>query len=437
MENFSNGETKMLFKDVFYADENFAPKTGSVLVIDTKIAWVGEGVPEGYLGKIYDGRGKVLLPGFYNTHCHVPMVLLRGLGEGLPLDRWLFEAVFPFEAKLTPEDIYWAAMLGISEMVRSGIVSFTDMYFHTSHIARAVDESGVKMNSCNAMTAFSPSDYRTMRAFRDCESVRKHAATLRHGRIIADAGIHGEYTSYPEIVSDVAAYAKENGMRMQLHLSETQKEHEECKARRGVTPAAYFERLGVFDAPTTAAHCVWVEDSDIEILRAKAVTAAHCPSSNLKLGSGIAPVWKMRQAGVNVGIGTDGASSNNNLNGLEEINLASILQRGANLDPSCMDIATTLRMACENGARSQGRDDCGSIKAGNRADLVMFSMEAPHLQPAADPIANVLYAAQASDVCLTMVDGKVLYRYGEFLTIDIERVIAEVNAAQQRILASL
>jgi 5-methylthioadenosine/S-adenosylhomocysteine deaminase len=322
-------------------------------------------------------------------------------------------------------------------MIRSGIVSFTDMYFHTAYISRAVDEAGMKMNSCNPMTAFSPEDYKATRAFRDCESMRKHAATLRHGRIVADAGVHGEYTSYPEIVADVAAYARENNMRLQLHLSETQKEHEGCKARHGVTPAAYFERLGAFDTPTTAAHCVWVEDEDIEIMRAKGVTAAHCPSSNLKLGSGIAPVWKMHEAGVNVAIGTDGASSNNNLNGLEEINLACLLHRGINRDPACMDIATTLRMACENGAKAQGREDCGSIKAGNRADLVMFSMDAPHLQPAADPIANVLYSAQASDVCLTMVDGKVLYRYGEFLTIDIERVTAEVNAAYQRIMGSL
>jgi 5-methylthioadenosine/S-adenosylhomocysteine deaminase len=145
----------------------------------------------------------------------------------------------------------------------------------------------------------------------------------------------------------------------------------------------------------------------------------------------------MHEAGVNVAIGTDGASSNNNLNGLEEISLACLVQRGANRDPACMDIATTLKMACENGAKAQGRDDCGAIKAGNRADLVMFSMDAPHLQPVADPIANVLYSAQASDVCLTMVDGKVLYRYGEFLTIDIERVTAEVNAAHQRIMGSL
>jgi 5-methylthioadenosine/S-adenosylhomocysteine deaminase len=145
----------------------------------------------------------------------------------------------------------------------------------------------------------------------------------------------------------------------------------------------------------------------------------------------------MHLAGVNVSIGTDGASSNNNLNGLEEVNLACFLKRGVNRDPACMDIATTLKMACENGARAQGRDDCGCIKPGNRADLVMYSMDAPHLQPVANPIANVLYSAQASDVCLTMVDGKVLYRYGEFLTIDIERVAAEVYASHQRIMSSL
>ncbi len=427
----------MLFKDICYADENFADQSGSVLVEDGVITWIGSGAPPDYAGEIYDGRGKELLPGFYNTHCHVPMVLLRGVGEGLPLHRWLNEAVFPFEGKLTAEAVHTGSLLGIAEMLKSGIVSFTDMYFFTEQIARAVDETGIKANICNAVLAFSPVSYSSTREYADNEAVRRLAKSFAHGRIIADTGVHAEYTSFPEIVREVAAYAKENNMRMHVHLSETQKEHEEGKARRDMTPAAYFESLGVFDVPTTAAHCVWVEDPDIEILRAKGVTVSHNPSSNLKLGSGVAPVLKMLAAGVNVGIGTDGAASNNNLNGIEEVNLACYLQRGANLAPDSLRISEVLKMAGENGAKSQGRPDCGRIKIGCRADLVVFDLEQPHLQPVISPLANVLYSANSGDVRLTMVDGKVLYKDGEFLTIDIEKTISDAKSAQKKILQSL
>lgn len=429
----------MLFKNISYVDESFGTKTGSILIKDGKIGWIGKDAPPDYTGEIYDGNNKMLLPGFYNVHCHVPMTLLRGYGEGLPLDRWLNEKIFPFEEKLTAEAVYWGSLIGIAEMLKSGVVSFTDMYFFLESIVKAVDESGIKANISNAAAAFSD-DVRLMdtRAGQESKWLCDHVKTLEHDRIICDAALHAEYTSNPNMVRQVAEFAKENKLRMHVHISETVLEHEACKARRGgLTPVQYLAGHGLLDSPTTAAHCVAVEDCDTDILLEKGVTVAHCPSSNLKLGSGIAPIWKLHKAGVNIGIGTDGAASNNNLNELEEVNLASILQRGALRDPMCMDIASTLQMAASNGAKSQGREDCGRIKVGNRADLIVFDMDKPHLQPVFDSLSNVLYAAQASDICLTMVDGKVLYKDGELLTIDIEKAVAEARSAQRHILSQL
>lgn len=429
----------MLFKDIGYTDESFESKTGSILVEGEKITWIGSGVPDGYRGEIYDGKSKMLLPGFYNIHCHVPMVLLRGYGEGLPLDRWLNERMFPFEGKLESDDIYWASLLGMAEMLKSGIMSFTEMYFCTESIAKAVDECGMKANISNAAIAFSDDiKYMSTRSGQETVRLSQIARGLGHGRVICDASLHAEYTCTENLAREVAQYAREHGLRMHVHVSETTSEHEAAKARRGGrTPARFLADCGLFDVPATAAHCVWVEDSDLDIFVEKGVTVAHCPSSNLKLGSGIAPIVKMRGAGVNVGIGTDGAASNNNLNGLEEVNLASLLQKGINQDPLCMGMAETLRIACENGAKSQGRPDCGSIKIGNRADLIVFDLDNPNMQPAFDPLANALYAANASDICLTMVDGKVLYKNGELLTIDIEKATAEARRSQARVISQL
>lgn len=428
----------MLYKDICYVDENFETSQGNIFVIDGKISQISKESPEAYSGRIYDGRNKIMLPGFFNIHSHVPMVLLRGHGEGLPLDRWLNEKCFPFEAKLDADGIYWGAMLGMAEMIRSGTVAFTEMYYYIDTLAKAVDETGLKANIGNGVISFSDAKYIETKEFRETEALRAYIKTLGHDRIKCDASVHAEYTSNPKIVTEVAEYAKSNGMRMHVHLSETKSEHEGSKERRnGLTPTAYFAKCGIFDVPATAAHCVFVEDSDIEILREKDVTVSHNPSSNLKLGSGIAPIWKMHKAGVRIGIGTDGASSNNNLNMLEEVNLASILQKGVNRDPMCMDMASTLRMAALNGAQSQGRTDCGQIKVGNAADLIIIDLNKQHLQPAVDPLANVLYAAEASDVCLTVVDGKILYENGEFLTIDIEKTIAECNRVQKKVLSQL
>lgn len=416
----------MLLRDITVVGKGYEThEHWNVLIDGTSIAYVGPMLPEHTGHEVYDGTDKIVLPGFYNAHCHIPMTLMRGYGEGLPLNRWLTERMFPFEALMSEEDMYWGAMLGAAELLRSGAVSITDMYMKVPGIVRAVRESGLKANLSCSCTAFAGETYRETEGYRGlCELM-----DLLEGddRIRADACIHAEYTSTESVVRDAAAFAAERKLRMHLHLSETEKEHRECMERHGLTPAAYFEQCGVFDVPTTAAHCVWVTDEDCEILARRGVTAAYCPSSNLKLGSGIAPVVRMLEHGVRVAVGTDGAASNNNLNMLEEVTLAALLQRGVQRDPSALGEKELLFLACRAGALSQGRDDCGEISAGMRADLVVYNLDRPHMQPVYHAPANVLFSAQAEDVVLTMVDGKVVYRDGIYPGMDMERILYEAR----------
>lgn len=429
----------MLFRNIAVTGEDYTVLDNTnILTEGDTIRYIGAEVPPGYTGAVYDGRGKVALPGFFNLHCHVPMTLLRGYGEGLPLHRWL-ERMFPFEALLTEEDKYWGALLGIAEMLASGTVSFSDMYVARDAILRAVDDSGIKANlSCGALPGKGTRVlFADDQSFAGTQLLRREAAALGHGRIIAELAIHAEYTSEAPIVRDIADFAAQTGMRIHLHLSETQREHEEAKAARGMTPAAWFDSLGVFRLPVTAAHCVWIEDGDFEILARAQATVAHNPSSNLKLGSGIAPVKEVLARGVRVGIGTDGAASNNNLNMLEEVALAGLLHKGVNRDPLCLGAAQLMELACKNGALAQGRADCGALAPGNRADIVVYDLDRPHLRPVFDPLSNILCAANAGDVTLTMVDGQVLYRDGVYSTIDIEQVKHRADEIAARTAARL
>ena len=428
----------MLFKNITLVDENYdIQKHMNIITKENKIAYIGRDIPSDYSGDVFDGNNKVAIPGLFNTHCHIPMTVLRGYGEGLPLHRWLHEKMFPFEARLNGEDCYFAGMLGAMELIKSGAVSFTDMYFNILDIARAVKDSGLKANICHGVSVNGDTRYKDLKGYRDTESLYSFVKQDTTDRIKVDAGLHAEYTSDEALIRDVADYAKSMNMIIQTHISETRKEHEECKLRHGMTPVAYLERHGLLDQPLVAAHCVWVEGDDFDILRDKGVTVAHCMSSNLKLGSGFAPVKRMIDNGIKVSIGTDGASSNNNLNMLEEINLSAIANKGITNDPEFMTPKQILRLATLNGAMAQGREDCGSIKIGNRADIVVFDFDKPHLQPVHDILSNIIFSAEASDICLSMIDGEVVYKDGYFTNIDTERVIYEVNRTSKRILSEL
>ncbi len=428
----------MLFCNIGLLDEHFALKSGQYVGIkDGVTAYIGSEEPEEDYGEKYDGRGRLLMPGFYNVHSHAPMTLLRGYAENLPLDRWLGEKVFPFEDKLSDESTYWGTQLAIAEMLASGTVSFSDMYFFLDGMTKAILESGIKCNLSRGLTVFDDSEYVDIAAYRDNLRLLGEWQGANNGRLIGDLCIHGEYTSTPKVVDAVAAQAKENGVRMHIHLSETKSEHEECKKRHGMTPAEYMEAHGVFDVPATAAHCVWLEDGDMDILAKHGVTVACCPASNLKLGSGFADIGSLMKKGVNVALGTDGAASSNNLNIMKDLYLFGIIYKGASGDPTLITPEEALYVATRAGAVSQGRMDSGLVELGNRADLCVIDMDTPQFSPCTDVACNIVYSAQGSDVKLTMVDGEVLYRNGEYTTIDIERVKSEVQRHTQSILTKL
>jgi 5-methylthioadenosine/S-adenosylhomocysteine deaminase len=384
---------------------------------------------------VYDGAGKLLMPGFYNAHAHSPMTLMRGYGENLALHDWLFTRIFPFEDNIFPEAVYHATLLAMAESFRYGIVSTSDTYFHSEDMVRAVIESGAKANTARALACFDDSvDMYEMDSFKAAKLLFEDYDGAEDGRVRIDMAIHMEETSTVRVARQLAEYAKGIGARVQVHISETESEHEGCKARHdGLTPIAYFAGLGLFDSPTTAAHCVWVDEGDRAIMKEKGVTVASCPISNLKLASGVADIPAFMDAGIPVAIGTDSVASNNSLNFIEEVKFFALLNKERRKDPTLVTPRQAIHAATRAGALSQGREDCGLIEEGFKADLIVLDLSQPGMHPAFDLYNNVVYSASGSDISLTMVDGRVVYEDGEYPTIDVERAVAETEKACAKI----
>lgn len=395
-----------------------------------KIVFIGETEPENAkVSRRISGKNKVLIPGLVNTHTHIPMTLLRGYADDYALQEWLNNHIFPAEDRLDMRSVSAGVYAGLAEMISTGTTSFSDSYFFCEAIADAVDKSGMKANISRSVTNFG-NQVRLMEftGTREEVELKEKWHMSDRGRIRIDAAIHAEYTTSESLWSEIGGYAKEQGLIMQVHLSETQAEHDGCIEKYKKTPAQLFCDAGVFDAKTVAAHCVWASDEDIEIFVEKGVSVAHNPVSNLKLASGIARVPYMLQKGVNVGLGTDGVASNNSFDMFEEIKLAAILHKGNTLDPTVVSAMQALELATVNGALAQGRDaECGKIECGMDADLVLVDFDKPHLTPCHNPVSNLVYAARGTDVCMTVVRGKVLYENGEFKTIDWERIKSELS----------
>ncbi len=429
----------MLFKNITIMTENFIAQPGKFVGIKgDRIDYIGDRMPDEDFGEHYDGKDRLLMPAFYNAHSHIPMSLLRGYGENMSLQDWLNTRIFPFENKLTGPDIYQGTLLGIAEMLRFGIVSTTDMYYHGEDMARAILESGAKCNLSVGTVCFDESDYSQLPSCIAAKYLFETYHDADSERLKIDLSIHGEYTSTPKVVAQLAEYALESGMRIQVHVSETKAEHEGCKERRnGMTPVQYLNSLGLLGPKTTAAHCVWLEGEDSEVLAEKNVSVATCPKSNLKLASGICDVPDLMAKGVNIAIGTDGVASNNNLNMLEEIKFFALLHKCNAMDPTLITPGQALRTATRNGALSQGRMDCGIIKEGFKADLIVLKTDEPYMKPAHNLTNNIVYSSVGTDVCLTMSDGKVLYKDGLYLTIDIEKVLWNAEQIKDRVLVEL
>ncbi len=394
-----------------------------VLISGNTIASITKERPQGDFDKTVRGEGCLLTPGLCNAHTHTAMTIFRGYGEDLPLQRWLTERIFPAEDRLSERAVYLGSKLAIAEMLAGGVTSFSDMYFFCDATARAVYESGIKANLSRSIVSFDENadpaaDERVLESL----ALYREWDGEGEGRIKIDFSLHAEYTNKAPMVRYMAEQTKKYNTRMQIHLSETEKEHRECIGRHGVTPTAFFLQNGLFEAPVSCAHGVYLTDEDRSILSEAGATVVHNPISNLKLGSGIMPLAKTIASGVRVALGTDGAASNNRLDLLREMQTALLLQKGVSGDPESIKAGDGLRLAAENGYLSQGREDSGRIEVGARADLALYKLTSLPNLPSIDPSVSLAYSASASDTVLSMADGRILYENGVFTTLDVEKL---------------
>lgn len=366
-----------------------------------------------------NAENKLIMPGLVNTHTHSPMTALRNVGSDLPLHRWLFEEIFPREAKFAPEAIYYGSLLGQIEMIRSGTIEFTDMYPAFDSQARAVEESGLRASLSVELlhNDWSTGKRITSEAFKDGEEIIKKWRGKADGRITLLSEIHSVYLYDTAFLKDVVGFSKSNNIGINMHLQETEKEVTDSLNELGVRPVEFFESIGAFDVPVTAAHCVYMTEEEMQVLKNRNVLAAINLTSNLKLASGIPDLPKMLEIGVNLGFGTDGTASNNNLNMFEEMHLAGILYKGLYKDPTLVSPRQVIKAA------TLGR----KIKEGEKADMIMIDMSAPHLHPINDIDALIVYAMQGSDVDTVIVDGKILMQNREIMHLDEEKIIYEVD----------
>lgn len=405
---------------------------GEILMEDGWITHVGlpGSAPGSFdMDEVIEADGLVAMPGFVNCHTHAGMTLLRGYADDLPLMQWLSEKIWPFEGRLTGEDVYWGSMLACLEMIKSGTTCFGDMYFFMEEVAKAVEKTGMRAVLSRGMIGVTPAG---INALVEAEELARNWNGKADGRINVMLGPHAPYTCPPDYLDKVMDLASKLKIGIHIHVAETRKEFEDISKQYGKTPVKHLDSLGLFKLPVLAAHCVHLDQEDMEILAQKAMGIAYNPQSNMKLASGIAPVAKLLDLGATVGLGTDGTASNNNLDMLEELRAGSFLQKVSTMSPEVLPAYRALQMATIDSALSMGLGDrVGLIKEGMRADIILINTREPHLCPQHHLVANIAYSANAADINTVIIDGKLIMLDKVVLTIDEEEVMAEV---QQRAL---
>ncbi|MEG0638497.1 MAG: amidohydrolase [Clostridia bacterium] len=396
-----------------------------------RIVYAGtkDNAPTFLADEVIDGKGALAMPGLCNLHTHTPMTLLRSIGSDLTLEHWLHEAIFPVEKHLNDVSVRAGTDLGILEMLRFGTTSFNDMYMHMDQVAQGVRDSGMRAMLGHGVVDFDESCADLQPGLELAKKWHKAA----NDRIRVSIAPHSEGATTQKLLERVLVAAQELSLPIHIHVSETKLDRDESLERRGLTPPFYLEKLGLLKNPMMAAHCVWMSDEDIALFAKRGVTIVHNPISNLKLASGVAPIAKMLKAGCKIALGTDGVASNNNLNLWEEIKLMPMLQKGITLDPTVISPAQVIASATSVGAKALGYDDLGLLKAGYLADLILVDIGGAHLCPNNDLESDLVYCTQGSDVRLTMVDGKVLYRDGQYTTLDPKTVLAHAKDEAQQL----
>ncbi len=377
--------------------------------------------------RILDLKNKVVMPGFVNAHNHAAMTMFRNYADDLKLMDWLFNRIFPLEEKLTAEDAYWASLLAILEMIKSGTTTFCDMYMFMDKTAEAVVQSGMRASLGRGLQGDgeSKTDYRIQESL---DLYNKYHDS-NEGRLRVNLAPHSVYTATPVYLEKIAQIADDLQCEVQIHLSETEEEVKNSILKYNMTPIKLANEAGLLNSKALAAHCVAVNEEDIRILKERGVNVIHNPCSNMKLGSGIAPIKRFLDEGINVALGTDGASSNNNLDMLKEIKMAVYLQKVFLKDPTAINTDQSIRMATFNGAKALGFKGVGQIKSGYKADLIIIDLDKPWHYPRYNVKSSIIYSGNSSDIETVIVDGKIIMEKGEIITIDEERITYEVQQA--------
>lgn len=407
-------------------DENFTEyKNGYIAIKDGKIADIGQNLPQDYQAReIIDAGGNIVLPGLINTHTHAAMTLLRGYGSDNPLKVWLEQYIWPVEGKFVSyEFVKDGTDIACYEMIRNGVTTFVDMYFYENAVADAVLQSGMRAVLCTGLL-----DFPTPGAKTPEEGIEKTKDFIKEYRdnpyIYPCVGPHAPYTCSPKTLQMAMQVAVDYDTLFHIHVSETAGEVEDIKSRYGNTPVKHLKEVGVLSDRVLAAHMVHPTEEEIDLLAEHGVKVSHCPESNLKLASGIAPVPKMIEKGVTVGVGTDGTASNDDLDIIGEISTAAKLHKGYNLNPTLLNARQALAMATREGAKAiRLYDKLGSLEKGKLADLIIIDINQPHLQPLFDPYTQIVYSAKGADTDTVIVGGKILMRNREVLTIEKSRVV--------------
>lgn len=425
--------SRILLKNAHYFSTDNTAKQGDIAIENDVILSVGQPLAKEWTpDRVIDCQDKFVIPGFVNTHTHAAMGLFRSYADDMLLMDWLQKKIWPIEGKMESDDYYWGTMLGIAEMLQSGTTMFADMYMGMERVAEAVEETGIRAVIARGMAGVAPT---AEAALVNSEYLYNTYHNAADGRLRVMLGPHAPYTCPPDYLKRVVRLSEKLGAEIHIHLAETQGEVDDCLKLYGKTPMALMDEVGLLDRGVLAAHCVVLSDEDIELMAKKNVRVAHNPGSNMKLASGIAPVPKLLQAGVCVGLGTDGSSSNNNLDMLEEVHLAALLHKVNTLDPLAVPAHAALRMGTTEGAIALGvGDTIGKIEAGYQADLTIFDMNRIAWTPRHDLISLLVYAANSSHVDTVMVAGKILMENRQLTTIDEERVRFETERAIKRLL---
>lgn len=410
-------------------------KDGALAFDDGVITYVGE-VPEDLSSydRIISAKGKVILPGLINTHGHAAMSLLRGYADDLPLKKWLEEKMWPIEGRYTAEHVKWGTYLSIVEMLKTGTTCFVDMYDHMDEVAKAVEISGMRAVLTRGSIGLGPEEEQK-RKLNEAVQFARNWNGAANGRITTMMAPHSPYTCSPAYIARFVDQAEKLDLPIHIHMSETKQEVELNIKEYGQRPTQHLLNIGVFNRPTLVAHAVHLTDEELDILAEYDVKVSHNPGSNLKLGSGIARVPEMLQKGIDVSLGTDSSASNNNLDMFDEMRLAALIHKGAGCDPLAVPAKTALAMATRIGASSVFLEDhIGSLEKGKKADFITVNMEQPHFYPKHDVVSHLVYAAGGKDVVDVYVDGEVVVKNRECVTVDEEQIMYEAQRVIEQIM---